>query len=155
MTAGTPPAADEPRERPGDAVAAVTARADAGDLEGARAVCRGRLLVDPTNAKLRFYDGVIARALGLIEEAESAFRKALYLDRAFVMAHYHLGLFLIERGRRNLGRRSVANAATLASTLPDDTELPEGDGITAAILRDNARLVLAQTAELLSAEASS
>lgn len=143
-------AADAP---PG--VAAVKERADTGDLDGARALCRESLLADPLDARLHFYDGVIAQALGRSSEAEEAFRKALYLDKAFVMAHYHLGLLLLQSGRRNPGRRSIATAAGLASALADDAELPDGDGMTAAALRGNARLMLGGAAGCPSRKASS
>lgn len=149
------PVADGPARPADDLVAAVVSKADAGELEGARAACREGLLADPTNARLHFYDGVIAAAIGLHDAAEDAFRKALYIDKAFVMAHYHLGLLLIERGRRDLGRRCIANAAGLASSLPENAELPEGDGMTAGMLRDNARLTLGRAAEGLFAKTTS
>ncbi|ACL60294.1 CheR family methyltransferase [Methylobacterium nodulans] len=126
----------------GDRLAAVRALADAGDLDASWNACRTALQAEPTDARLRFYEGLLARARARPEEAERAFRGAVYLDRGFVMAHYHLGLTLIAAGRVEAGRRAVANALRLAAGLAADAELPEGDGLTAARLADAARPLL-------------
>ncbi|AWN54057.1 protein-glutamate O-methyltransferase CheR [Methylobacterium sp. 17Sr1-1] len=115
-------------------LATVRALADAGDLEASWRACRAALGQDPTDPRLRYYEGLLARARARPDEAERAFRGALYLDKEFVMAHYHLGLTLIAAGRAEAGRRAVANALRLAARLPAGAELPEGDGLTAADL---------------------
>ncbi len=127
-------------------VAVVRALADAGDLEASWQACRAALLQDPTDPRLRYYEGLLARARARPDEAERAFRGALYLDKGFVMAHYHLGLTLIAAGRREAGRRAVANALRLAATLPAEATLPEGDGLTAADLSGAARPLLGDEA---------
>ncbi|WP_414468137.1 CheR family methyltransferase [Methylobacterium currus] len=126
--------------RPTDTpLATVRALADAGDLEASWQACRAALGRDPTDPRLRYYEGLLARARARPDEAERAFRGALYLDKGFVMAHYHLGLTLIAAGRAEAGRRAVANALRLAAALPAEAELPEGDGLTAAELSGAAR----------------
>ncbi|SFV04788.1 chemotaxis protein methyltransferase CheR [Methylobacterium sp. 174MFSha1.1] len=120
-------------------LATVRALADAGDLEASWRACRAALGQDPTDPRLRYYEGLLARARARPDEAERAFRGALYLDKGFVMAHYHLGLTLIAAGRPEAGRRAVANALRLAAALPAGAELPEGDGLTAADLSGAAR----------------
>ncbi|MCF4125896.1 CheR family methyltransferase [Methylobacterium sp. SyP6R] len=127
-------------------VTVVRALADAGDLEASWQACRAALLQDPTDPRLRYYEGLLARARARPDEAERAFRGALYLDKGFVMAHYHLGLTLIAAGRREAGRRAVANALRLAATLPAEATLPEGDGLTAADLSGAARPLLGDEA---------
>ncbi|ACA14813.1 MCP methyltransferase, CheR-type [Methylobacterium sp. 4-46] len=139
----SPPSESPPSESPpGAALAAVRALADAGDLDASWQACRAALQADPTDARLRFYEGLLARARARPEEAERAFRAAIYLEKGFVMAHYHLGLTLIALGRGAAGRRAVENALRLAAPLPPETELPEGDGLTAARLTDAARPLL-------------
>jgi chemotaxis protein methyltransferase CheR len=123
---------------PESPLAALRALADAGDLDGGWQACREALRAAPTDPRLRFYEGLLARARGRPEEAERAFRGALYLDKGFVMAHYHLGLTLIAAGRTEAGRRALVNALRLAEGLPGETVLPEGDGLTAGLLRDTA-----------------
>ncbi|GJD63037.1 CheR family methyltransferase [Methylobacterium frigidaeris] len=127
-------------------LATVRALADAGDLEASWRACRAALGQDPADPRLRYYEGLLARARARPDEAERAFRGALYLDKGFIMAHYHLGLTLIAAGRAEAGRRAVANALRLAAALPAEAELPEGDGLTAAELRGAARPFLGDEA---------
>ncbi|HWL82402.1 MAG TPA: CheR family methyltransferase [Roseomonas sp.] len=123
-------------------LAEARARADRGDLAGAQEACRAGLAADPTNPLLHYYDGLVARALGRPAAAEQAFRRALYLRGDFVMAHYQLGLLLLDEGRAASGRRALAVASRIAMSLPGDTALEEGDGMTAQELRTAARLHL-------------
>ncbi|MEH3144988.1 MAG: protein-glutamate methyltransferase [Methylobacterium frigidaeris] len=135
------PPVPPPRED-GSPLDALRALADAGDLDGGWRACQEALRTAPTDPRLRYYEGLLARARARPDEAERAFRGALYLDKGFVMAHYHLGLTLIAAGRAEAGRRSLANALRLAHGLPGDTVLPEGDGLTAALLHDTTRPLL-------------
>ncbi|WP_410823749.1 CheR family methyltransferase [Methylobacterium oryzisoli] len=132
------PAAPAPAA-PDTPLAAVRRLADAGDLDASWQACRAALQADPTDARLRLYEGLLARARARPEEAERAFRGAVYLDKGFVMAHYHLGLTLIAAGRREAGCRALANALRLAAGLPAQESLPEGDGLTPADLVAAAR----------------
>ncbi|MFE1600598.1 CheR family methyltransferase [Methylobacterium sp. ID0610] len=132
-----PPPAPDP-----DRLATVRDLADAGDLDASWRACRAALQADPTDARLRFYEGLLARARARPDEAERAFRGAVYLDKGFVMAHYHLGLTLIAAGRAEAGRRAIANALRLAAALAPEAPLAEGDGLTAARLADAAQPLL-------------
>ena len=128
----------------GAALARARAEADSGALEVARGTLREALRDHPTLPALHHLDGLVARGLGDAAGAEAALRRALYLDRNFVAAHYHLGLLLLERGAAEAGRRSIANAARLARALPGETILEEGDGMTAETLLGLARHHLAE-----------
>lgn len=116
--------------------------ADAGDLPAARAACETVLAQQPIRPAPHYYKGLIARGLGQPGEAERAFRDALYLKGDFPMAHYQLGLLLLDEGRQMAGRRALATAARLARELPAATPLEEGDGMTARQLRELVRLHL-------------
>ncbi|UFN48099.1 protein-glutamate methyltransferase [Roseomonas sp. OT10] len=126
----------------GDTLRRVRELADRGALGEAEAAAREGLRVLPDLPALHLQQGLIARAGNRHEAAEQAFRRALYLDRDFVMAHYQLGLLLLETGRAVAGRRCIASAARIARFLPGTAPLPEGDGMTAAMLQDIARLQL-------------
>ncbi|MGO4570423.1 CheR family methyltransferase [Microvirga sp. 2TAF3] len=139
-----PPPRAEPHpvpipERPDSLLAEVRAMADAGQFEAADALCRKALLAQPLNPVLHFYQGLIAQAMKHPVEAEKAFRRGIYLDKSFAMAHYHLGLLLLADGRYGPGRRSMANAARIAATMPGETVLDEADGLTARELSNLVR----------------
>lgn len=118
----------------------IRALCDRGDLDAAMEACALGLSADPTDPVLHYYCGLVHRERGLAQEAETWFRKAVYLDRSFIMAHYQHGLTLIDIGRADAGRRSLSTAAQLCRALPGGTLLPEGDGIDAASLIDMVRL---------------
>ncbi|MBE7209563.1 MAG: protein-glutamate methyltransferase [Gluconacetobacter diazotrophicus] len=117
-----------------DAVGAVRALADAGRIAEAGTRCRAALAAFPLNPELFYISALLERATGRLAAAEAEFRRAIYLDGRFVMAHYHLGLLLGELDRGLEGRRSIAEAAAVAHGLPADAELPGGDGLTAGRL---------------------
>ena len=122
------PVAPQPTE---SLLTRIRALADAGDTAQAWRALGEALAADPTDAGLRFYEGLLALGLGREPEAERAFRGALFIDRDFVMAHYQLGLFLNARGRPRPARRALDNALRLAQGMPPQAVLPEGDGVTA------------------------
>jgi chemotaxis protein methyltransferase CheR len=122
-----------------DILGTIRALADSGDVEAALALCRAALEHDGLSPRLHFYEGILASANGDSTTAEHALRRALYLDKHYAIAHYHLGLILMDGGRTEAGRRSFANALRLADTLPPDTLLEDGDGMNASALRLLAR----------------
>jgi chemotaxis protein methyltransferase CheR len=120
----------------------IRAKANAGLVREAHALCALGLRSHPVDAGLHFYEGLLAQAMDLHLEAEKSFRRSIYVDKNFVMAHYHLGLLLLANGRQDPGSRSLANAARLASALEGERTMTEGDGVTAAELKDLVRLHL-------------
>lgn len=127
-------------EAPESILPRIRALADSGDTAQAWRALRSALDADPTDARLRYYEGLLALGLGREPEAERALRGALFVDRDFVMAHYHLGLLLGAQGRARPARRALDNALRLAQGLPPQTVLPEGDGVTAGEMIGNVRL---------------
>ncbi|WP_369058513.1 CheR family methyltransferase [Caulobacter sp. 73W] len=133
------PAASPPLEQ---TFAAIQAAADAGRYDDALAQCRKAIGERPEAAELHFIEGVILQAVDRTADAEAAFRRALYLNREFALAHYHLGLLLAATGRKPSGRRALATAAKIAGTLSADARLTAGSGLTAGALRKAARAQL-------------
>ncbi|WP_294318879.1 CheR family methyltransferase [uncultured Sphingomonas sp.] len=86
------------------------------------------------DAVAHYFAALDALASGDKDRAERAFRDALYLDRSFVMAHYQFGHYLLAQGRAPDGRRSLTNALRVATALAPDTELAEGEGMTAGAM---------------------
>jgi chemotaxis protein methyltransferase CheR len=120
-----------PDEDPAERLDRIRTLADAGETGAAWRALRLALDRDPTDPVLRFYEGLLARALGRDAEAERALRAALYLDRGFVLAHYHLGLLLAALERPGEAARALDNAIALSQALAVDTLLPQGDGASA------------------------
>lgn len=148
------PSAEQPLRRhavpvdPDSLLDTLRKAADAGDLAAAQDLCRQALLDHPLSPAAHFYQGLIAWALERIVDAEKAFRRGIYLDKNFVMAHYHLGLLLLADGRYGPGRRSLANAARAAASMSDTQQLEEADGLTAGELRNLVRAHLAALSQM-------
>jgi chemotaxis protein methyltransferase CheR len=121
-------AAVSARGRP--SLATIRALADAGQLAEAAQACATAILADPLDARLHFYDGVIAQAAGQPIRAEAALRRAIYLSGSMVMAHYHLGLLLLDGATPEAGRRVMAQVVKLCHDLPESGVLAESDGLT-------------------------
>ncbi|WP_019904461.1 protein-glutamate O-methyltransferase CheR [Methylobacterium sp. 77] len=128
---------------------AVRSLADSGRIAEGWRMVRTALLATPTDARLHYYDGLLAYGLGRETEAERALRGALYLDRTFVMAHYQLGLLLGALGRLAEADRALDNAIRFARAQPSGAAVAEGDGLTAGQLvesADVARMRMRKTA---------
>ncbi|HTI02470.1 MAG TPA: protein-glutamate O-methyltransferase CheR [Acidisoma sp.] len=123
-------------------LAAIRAFADSGQLRAAAMAAEAAIAANPLDARMHFYDGVIAQAAGDRLRAEAALRRAVYLCGHMVMAHYHLGLALIDGGEREAGRRRLALVLRLCADLPDGSLLAEGDGLTARDLEARVHMQL-------------
>jgi chemotaxis protein methyltransferase CheR len=89
-----------------------------------------------------FYQALILEQLGRPGEAQGSLRRALYLDRRFVLAHYHLGLLLQRGSRPQAARQYFENVLDLLAGLHDGHVFEHGDNIRAADLRALAEMNL-------------
>jgi chemotaxis protein methyltransferase CheR len=130
-----------PAARPRN-VGDLRALADHGDLDDA-ARCSAELLrQDPLDPVKHFYDALLNDQLGRHARARESLRRAIYLDRQFVLAHYYLGLVQQKEGEALPAARSFRNALALLVRLEDDQILADADGITVAGLRELAQMQL-------------
>ena len=134
--ADSPSPPDEPACAPADCVQRARACANQGKLEEAAWWCEQALSVDQLNAGYHYLSAIIAQERGLLESARQALRRVLFLDPAFVLAHYALGNLARRRDALTEARRHYANALALLRTYPGPAFLPEGEGLTAGSLAD-------------------
>lgn len=71
------------------------------------------------------------------------FKRTLYLDQDFVLAHFALGNLHLAQGHRRETRRHLINALELLRKLPQDAILPEADGLSAGRLAEIITSVMA------------
>jgi chemotaxis protein methyltransferase CheR len=116
--------------------------ADCGEFERAAEICRAVLKADPLCAPAYFTMGLVFEHTRSVGESEGAFRRAIYLDRRFAMAHYHLGTTLLAAGDGDAARKSFENVIDLLRGRPLDEPVPLGDGMTAGELGDLSRMHL-------------
>lgn len=125
-----------------DAVEKIRTLADRGELNRALDLAQQVLPANAEVPALHYYMGLVLHALGRYTDAEAALRRAVYLDPGLVMGHYQLGVTRLAEGKTVAGRRSIKTAATLAGGTPANTPLAHGANLTAADVRDLARLHL-------------
>ena len=91
---------------------------------------------------MHYYHALVLEQIGVPADAERSLRQAIYLDRHFLLAHYHLGLVLTKVQRPGLAARSFENVLTLSSGIEDSQAVVDGDGVTVASLKELARMHL-------------
>ncbi len=137
-----PAAVTEAPSRETPSVEDVRILADSGHWDAATELCDGLLTAEPLDPVVHFVSALIQEHFGARAEARAAFQRAIYLDRQFALAHYHLGTSLELDGQQGLAKRAFRNTLDIVAALPEDEPLPHGDSITAGELRDLAMLRL-------------
>ena len=115
---------------------------DRGDWLNAAEYAERLLAQDRLNPTLHFYRGLILENVGNLAQSERSLRRAIYLDRNFALAHFHLGLALKRERQMELAARSFENVRRVLMGLPDDASLTAGDGITVTDLKALAEMHL-------------
>ena len=136
------PPAPRPEGGSLEMLAAVRSLADRGAWEEALEGCRDLVATDRLEPLVHLCHGLVLEQLGRHADAEEALRRALYLDRRCVLAHYYLALLLQKGHRPEEAARSFSNVLTLLSRLAPGHAFADGDGITAAELAKLARMNL-------------
>lgn len=121
-----------------EAESGLRALLDAGHWEEAARRCGELLEADSLNCRWHFYQGLIEAQQGRWRMAENWLRRALYLDRKFVAAHYCLGLLYYQQEIPRCNR-SFHNVLRLLSATNREQVFPELDGMTAGALESLVR----------------
>lgn len=117
------------------ALAEVRQMLDRGDWDAALAACarlHDELHLHPL---LHFYHALAAEQRGRHAECEQALRRALYLDRDMVLAHYYLGLALHRNRDARGAQRAFRNVLALLQPREETEAFADADGLTVGALR--------------------
>jgi chemotaxis protein methyltransferase CheR len=120
---------------------------DCGNWQSAAEYGQKLLIQDKLNPEVHFYRALIFENLGTTDEAEQSLRRAIYLDRNFALAHYHLGLALKRDGQIRAAARSFENVLKVLAAAPDPAPVSAAPGVTAPELRALAKMHLEKSAE--------
>jgi chemotaxis protein methyltransferase WspC len=111
----TPAAVPEVEEPARSDLEKAQSLADAGKLDEALTVLGTALQSDSENAEIHFLQGVIEEARGGNREAETHYRRTLFLDPSHAGALQHMTLLLRSEGRNraadNLSRRASRHSS--------------------------------------------
>jgi chemotaxis protein methyltransferase CheR len=118
--------------------------ADRGDWERAHDYSQRLLEQEPLNPVAHFYKALMLEHLGRAPDAERSLRRAIYLDRNFALAHYHLGLALKRDRQTDKASRSFGNVLRVLEGIPDHAAVTAGPGVNATGLMELAKMHLAK-----------
>jgi chemotaxis protein methyltransferase CheR len=137
------------QEHPRPAVAApaveveeVRILADRGEWRLAAARARKLTETGSLNPAAHFVLALVLEHMGSPVDAAQSLRRSIFLDREFVMAHYHLGLVLEQQHDRQGARKAFLNVLDLVAARDGACILEHGDGISAAELRELTKMHL-------------
>lgn len=106
--------------------------ANSGRLEEALQSADRLLHLEKLNPAAQYVRALIVHEQGSLPEAISALRRVLYLDPKFILAHVTLGHIERARGNMREAHRHMGQALALLRDLPDESLVPEAEGMTAA-----------------------
>ena len=103
---------------------------DRGAWEAAGEACRRLEIAERLNPVWHLYQALLAEQLGQHAGAEQALRRAIYLDRNFVLGHYYLGLWQLRNHDTAAAGRCLRNVLTLLAGRPEAETFADADGLT-------------------------
>lgn len=113
----------------------IRATVDRAEWQQAARFCNELIAIDRLNPAAHFYHAIALEQMGQHVEAECALRRTIYLDRQFVLAHYHLGLLLQKRRDVAGSKRSFHNALRLLEQMDEKQVFSDADGLTVGALK--------------------
>jgi len=113
--------------------------ANLGDLENAAYWCQKAIESEKLNPELYFLLSNIHQAGNDPDAAIRELKRALYLDPDFIMAHFHMGFLLKQKGRHEEGQKHFLNSIPLLKAKDPEEILPQSEGMTAARMLETVR----------------
>lgn len=114
-----------------------------GDWEGAAAACQRWLSQEPLDPWVHFCLGMVHEQRGSVPQAIEAYRRALYLDRTALIAHYQLGCLLRPTDQEG-AQRCFRNVLDLSQRTEPTAAVRGVPGITVEELRQAAQTQITQ-----------
>jgi chemotaxis protein methyltransferase CheR len=111
-------------------------QANRGEIAVALEWVEKAIAADKLNAELYYLRATIFQEQGEIPKAMASLKQAIYLDQAFVMAHFALGTLTLQIGKPREAGKHLENALSLLGACPTDDPVPGADGMTTARLSE-------------------
>ncbi len=112
------------------------AQANRGEIALALEWVDKAIVFDKLNAELYYLRATIFQEQGEIPKAMASLKQAIYLDQAFVMAHFALGMLTLQDGKPVEADKHLENVLSLLGTCPGDDTVSAAEGMTAARLAE-------------------
>jgi Flp pilus assembly protein TadD len=116
-------------------VDAVRALALGGDRTAAREQAEGLVRTRPLDAETHLLLGLLDLDAGAPAQSVESLRRAAFLDSNSVLASFSLGRAYVQLGDRARARGAFVHVRRLLGAMPDEEQVPHGDGLSAGDLR--------------------
>lgn len=113
--------------------------ADRGELAEALRRCRALQRSSARDPSPHFYQALIFQQTNDDAGAEQSLKRAIYLDRNHLLAHYYLGLLLQKQNIASRAIRCFRNVIELLAERPPSEQISDADGLTVADLHGLSR----------------
>jgi chemotaxis protein methyltransferase CheR len=104
--------------------------ADNGDLDAARQFCERALAVSSLATEAHYVLAQVYEQQGLLDEALASYRRAVFLDREFVLGTLGMANIWRRMGRHEDARRSYQKVLRQLSGLPHSASIHGAEGMT-------------------------
>jgi chemotaxis protein methyltransferase CheR len=132
----------DPRQRARTRLQYIRALLHASQLTRTRTLLERCLGEDPLLLEAQLLRGSFAEEDGDLAAAEAAYRRALYIDRHCIMAHFHLALVQQQRPDETAARRSLTTVLKLAEGKDIHAVVEHGEGVSYGRLLEMVNLLL-------------
>jgi chemotaxis protein methyltransferase CheR len=117
-----------------------------GNLQEALRCCHRAIARDDLNPDAYFLKGVVLEGCECFSEAADQYRRALLLDRDFIMPRFHMGRLHLRCGRVREAAREIRNVIRILAKCHDEGTIPYSGGISRGVWIEQLETVLAQVA---------
>jgi chemotaxis protein methyltransferase CheR len=122
----------------GPSAALLTARshANCGNFAEALEWAGQAIAADKLDPEAHYLQALIFQEQGADDAAIASLKRALYVDHAFVLAHFALANLFVRRGKAKEAARQLDNASHLLQAYSAEDILPGSDGLSARRLAE-------------------
>jgi chemotaxis protein methyltransferase CheR len=117
--------------------------ANIGELDHAKTWCEKALGFEKLNPELYYLLSTIHQSANDIHAALKSLKQAIYLDPEFIMAHFTLGLLLLQKKMSLESTKSMNSAMSLLRIKDPDDIISYSEGMTASRLIETIKSMIA------------
>jgi chemotaxis protein methyltransferase CheR len=115
--------------------------ANINELEQAETWCKKAIDTEKLNPGLYYLLSTIFQSAENIDASMKSLKQSIYLDPDFIMAHFTLGMLLLQKNMPVKSRKSMHNALSLLEQTDTEEILPYSEGIAAGRLIETIKAI--------------
>jgi len=126
-----------------DELAQIRRLADKGLLSEAKKLCEQYVKKHSFDKRGYYFLGNIYLEMGNLAKAEENFKRALYFDPNYAMAHFNLGTVYLMQGKSEQAQKAFKNVLEVLQKMEASASVPDSDGLVVSQLASMAQTIIA------------